>query len=120
MADAVGKIGKLGRGFLDAGLQRFDLGLELRQGFGIARGDGGAVSSLAMRASSAAMSGCGPFDPAAAKTAPGEGETDNADQAAEHARGKMGDEAFQLGKAGLSGRQRLRLRRDAAASPATG
>ena len=47
----------------------------------------------------------------AAKAAPGESEADDADEAAEHAGGKMGDEAFQLGNAGLSGRQRLHLSR---------
>ena len=103
LRDAVGKIGKLRRGFLDAGLQGLDLGLELRQRFGIA---GCGFDGFELRDARFQTRQCPAVArcPAAAKAAPGQSETDNADQAAEHARGEMGDEAFQFRNAGLGGR----------------
>ena len=105
MADAVGKIGKLGRGFLDAGLQGFDLGLELRQCFAIARGGrrGFELGDARFQRGDIRLR---PARSSAAEAAPGEGEADNANEAAKHARGKVGDEALQLGQARLRGRQR--------------
>ena len=89
--------------------KRFDLGLELRQRFGIAGRWLGGFELRDARFEASNVRLCHVL--CAAKAAPGQGETDDADEAAEHAGGKMGDEAFQLRNAGLSGRQRLRLGR---------
>ncbi len=105
LRDAVGEIGEFGRQVLGAGLQRIDPRLELRQGFGIAgrRLHGFELGDARFQRGDVGLC-TGRF--AAAKAAPGKSKADDADEATEHARGEMGDEAFQLGHGRLRRRRR--------------
>ncbi len=107
LADAVGKLGKLGRGLVDAGLQGFDLGLELRQA--LRHRPRRAARSRAWRcaASSAAMSGCGPLDPCRPPRPPqARASATTPTRPPSSARGKVGDEALQLRQARCAGGER--------------
>ena len=89
----------LGEVSLTLGLERGDLGLECASA-SASPDEGGADFELGDARFERGDVGLRLVLCAETKTAPGKGETDNADQAAEQPRGAMGDEAFQLGNAG--------------------